>query len=47
MGTGSYSQGQTMFMKDPFGVASSCDKFGIGLPGAYAFSAFKDGYGGH
>jgi hypothetical protein len=34
-------------MEDLFGVASSCDKFRVSLPGEDAFSAFKGGYGSH
>jgi hypothetical protein len=34
-------------MEDLFGVASSCDKFRVSLPGADAFSAFKGDYGCH
>jgi len=34
-------------MEDLFGVASSCDKFRVSLPGADAFSAFKSDYGCH
>ncbi len=36
-----------MFMEDLFGVASSCYKFRVSLPGEDAFSAFKGGYGSH
>jgi hypothetical protein len=43
----SSAKGETMFMEDLFGVAGSCDKFRVSLPGADAFSAFKGDYGCH